>query len=306
METIKVDYTPKGVDFYYIYKPLSHPEYKNYVSPVNIEERLMHGEEAKRRLGSGITWLADTMDNVWHTAMGRTPNAELVVGPDGGVVARRAWSDPGELRRDMERFLGPVENPTTIAELDMPTQPPPPTVAKGIVPRVDLPPGMGSVRVEPMLEATDVPFYVKIRTEGDPALMTTGKGTMYLGFHLDPLYRVHWNNEAGPVMFEFSYPEGVTITPSSGVGPEVDEPADADPREFLLAVDMGDVDAPLDLDVFYFACDDALTFCIPVNQSYRIHLERDHHGLTIRTGPDGQIQPMRPPGGRRAGRPARR
>ena len=290
-----------GVDFYYIYKPLSHPEYDNYVSPVNLEERLMHVEEAKRRLGSSITWLADTMDNVWHTAMGRTPNAELVVGPDGGVVARRAWSNPNELQRDMERLLGPVENPTTIAELDLPTQPPPPTVAKGIVPRLDLPSVMSSVLTEPLLEETEVPFYVKIRVEGDPALIATGKGTMYLGFHLDPLYRVHWNNEAGPVMFDFSYPEGVTITPPSGMGPEVDEPADADPREFLLDVDMGEVDAPLDLNVFYFACDDALTFCIPVTQSYKVHLERDHHGFTIRTGPDGQIQPTGPPGAGRGG-----
>ncbi len=25
----------------------------------------------------------------------------------------------------------------------------------------------------------------------------------------------------------------------------------------------------------YFACDDAQTFCVPVTQSYRVHLERD-------------------------------
>ena len=85
----------------------------------------MHVAEAKRRLGTSVNWLADTMDNVFHAAMGKTPNSELVIDPDGIIVARRAWSDPTELRRDMERLIGPVANPTTIAELDLPTQPPP-------------------------------------------------------------------------------------------------------------------------------------------------------------------------------------
>ena len=113
METVKVDYAPKGVQFFYVYKPLAHPELNHYVSPFTLEERLMHVHEAERRLGSSITWLADTMDNAYHEAMGRTPNSELVVGPDGLVVARRAWSNPAALRADLERLVGPVEHPTT-------------------------------------------------------------------------------------------------------------------------------------------------------------------------------------------------
>ena len=171
-----------------------------------------------------------------------------------------------------------------------------PAVAKGIVPRVELPPNMQSIQVDPDLDATDIPFYVKIRAEADRELLQNGSGTMYLGFHLDPLYNVHWNNDAGPVKYNFSVPDGVMMTPSSGVGPDVEEPADADPREFLLQVDAKALDGPLDLEVFYFACDDALTFCIPVTQSYQIHLERDIHFGTIRTGADNQpIMRRRPP-----------
>ena len=289
METVERDYSSKGVDFYYIYKPLAHPEYNNYVAPVTLEERLMHVAEAKRRLGSSVNWLADTMDNVFHEAMGRTPNSELVIDPEGGGGARRAWSDPVELRRDMERFIGPVENPTTIAELDLPTQPPPPTVAKGIVPRVEKPAGMLPLEIKPILENTEVPFYVKMRAEGDPGILANGTGTMYLAFHLDPLYQVHWNNDAGPVEFQLKAPAGVTVTPASGIGPEVEDPADADPREFLIDVTAENIDQPLDLDVFYFACDDALTFCIPVNQNYQITLARDEsHDWSIQTGADNQ------------------
>ena len=234
----------------------------------------MHVEEAKRRLGTSFNWLADTMDNVFHDAMGKTPNSELVIDPDGVIVARRAWSSPDELRKDMERFIGPVDNPTTVADLNLPTQPPPPTVAKGIVPRIEKPAGMSALEIKADVEGSKAPFYVKIRAEGDPGVLANGTGTMYLGFHLDPLYRVHWNNEAGPVEYELKPPPGVTVTPIKGTGPEPEALADADPREFLVNVTADNVDQPLDLDVFYFACDDALTFCIPVNQSYQISLVR--------------------------------
>ena len=96
--------------------------------------------------------------------------------------------------------------------------------------------------------------------------------------------------------FSLTAPSGSTVTPAAGEGPILDEPADADPREFLVDVAMSDMTQPLDLNVFYFACDDALTFCIPVNQSYRVYLQRDNHGRTIRTGADnlpmaGRIPP---------------
>ena len=279
METVERDYSPKGVQFYYVYKPLAHAEYDGYLTPVTIEERLMHVAEAKRRLGTSVMWLADTMDHVFHDYMGETPNSEIVIDPDGIVVVARTWSAPETLRRDMERLIGSVDHPTTIADLDLPAQPPPPTVAKGMVPRIDRPRGMMTLLLEPVLESSAQPFYVKIRAEGGPGVLTNGNGTMYLGFHLDPLYRVHWNNEAGPVTYQFHTPPGVTVTPASGVGPDVETPADADPREFLVEVTADNVDEPLDLDVFYFACDDALTFCIPVNQSYRVWLQQDmNHG----------------------------
>lgn len=283
METVKVDYAPKGVEFYYIYKPLAHPELNSYVSPFNLEERLMHVAEAKRRLGSSITWLADTMDNVYHTAMGNTPNSELVIDPNGIVVARRAWSNPEELRKDLERLVGPVNEPTTVADLDLPTQPPMPTVAKGIVPRVVLPEGSLPMKIEPIQDSSRLPFYAKLRAEGTPELYLTGKGTMYIGFHLDPLYRVHWNNEVDPVEFEITAPDGVTVTPAHGIGADPDEPADADPREFLIEVTAEQPNQTVDLMVQYFACDDALTFCTRVQQDYKVQLTRDeHHAWSIR------------------------
>ena len=52
----------------------------------------------------------------------------------------------------------------------------------------------------------------------------------------------------------------------------------------------------LDLTVRYYACDDALTFCIPVRQDYKVHLARDwNHDWSVRTSPDGTYE-LRVPG----------
>ena len=48
-----------------------------------------------------------------------------------------------------------------------------------------------------------------------------------------------------------------------------------------------------------FACDDALTFCIPVNQSYEITLARNEsHDWSIQTDANGPVLGGGPGGGR--------
>jgi hypothetical protein len=282
LETVERDYSPKGVRFYYVYKALAHPEHERYVTPFTLKERLMHIEEAERRLGSRITWLCDGMSNDLKSALGGVPNAELLIDPEGRVARRRAWSDPDALRDDLAELVGPVEKPTRVSDLELKTTPPPDTVATGIVPRIELPGGMRPLLIEPLLEDTKLPFYVKLRAEADAGLLRSGAGKLYLGFHLDPLYHVHWNNLAKPLEFELSVPETVRVSPPKGSAPKVQEPADADPREFLIDVRGGEA-GPLELTVRYFACDDANTFCVPVTQRYVVHLEPDPHGGRVST-----------------------
>ena len=274
------DYRPKGVQFYYVYKALAHPEHDNYVIPFTLEERLMHVEEAERRLGSRIPWLCDSMSNDLKTALGGAQNAELVIDPEGRVVRRRAWSNPDKLREDLAQLVGPVKKPTRISDLDLETAPPPEAVARGVVPRLDLPRSMRmrALEIEPVVENGEIPFYAKLRAEADEAFLETGKGKLYLGFHLDPLYRVHWNNLTKPLEFRLEVPRDVRASPRKGSAPKVKEPADADPREFLVDLSAGDRSEPLDLSVRYFACDDANTFCIPVKQRYLVHLRPDPDG----------------------------
>ncbi len=280
METVARDYTPKGVRFYYLYKALAHPEYHGYITPFTLEERLMHAKEAERRLGSRIPWIVDAMTNDLKHALGYAPNSEFVVDPEGKVVRRRAWSDPDALRADLEELVGAVERPTRVADLDMPTQPPPaPTVATGVVPGVEVAGHMRALRLTPELEGNKYPFYVKLRAEADQSFLAEAEGQIYLGFHLDPLYEMHWNNLAPPLELEITAPEGVRVTPTKLAATTPKEEADADPREFLVRIeaDPGQRD-PLKLSVLYYACDNANTFCVPVRQSYAVHLTADSDG----------------------------
>jgi hypothetical protein len=142
---------------------------------------------------------------------------------------------------------------------------------------------MSALKIEPLIDPEGVPFYAKLRAEADGDLLSDGKGKLYLGFHLDPLYHVHWNNRTKPLEFEVIAPEGVSVSPNNGSAPKVEEPADADPREFLVRVKgAGGGNAPLELSVRYFACDDANTFCVPVEQRYLVHLEPDPDGGRVR------------------------
>jgi hypothetical protein len=288
MGTVYRDYAPKDVQFYYIYKALAHPELDGYVQPFSLEERLMHVKGARRTLGSEIPWIADTMDNDLKHALGDSPNSEFVVDPDGNFVVTRTWSSPEQLRSDLETLIGPVENPTRVFDPDMKFEPLPAVAASGVVPRIDVPGRMHAVKVKPV--ESFQPFYMKLRAEADDALLSSGTGTLYVGFHVDPFYHVHWNNLVAPVKHEVTAPEGTTVSPAQGEGPKVEEASDIDPREFLLKVETsGDSQDPLQLAVHYYACNDEEGWCIPVSQEYRVSLESDRDGgWNVRRGRPNQ------------------
>ena len=277
METIYRDYAPQGVNFYYIYKTLAHPELDGYIEPFTLEERLMHVKEAQRTLGSEITWISDTMSHDLKHALGDSPNSEFVVDPTGKIVRMRAWSRPDELRRDLEQLVGPVEDPTRVSDLNLKIEAPPKVAASGVVPRVRVPGRMMPVKIEP--QSSSQPFYMKLRAEVDQRLLRDGEGVLYLGFHPDPLYHVHWNNLVDPVKFEITAPDGITVSPATGEGPKVKEASDIDPREFLVDIKRsGDSQEPLQLAVRYFACNDEEGWCVAISQEYSISLEPDPDG----------------------------
>lgn len=277
METVQRDYAPKGVKFYYIYKALAHPETNGYVTPFTLEERLLHVKEAERTLGSEIPWICDTMENDLKHGLGDAPNSEFIIDPVGKVAVRRSWSNPSELRSDLEKLVGAVDKPTTVADLNMKKAEPPKAAKTGVVARVKMPGQMQALKIEPAMISLE-PFYVKLRAEADGNVTKGGTGKLYLGFHLDPLYDVHWNNLAAPLTFEVKTSDDTQISPSSGEAPKVEVESDADPREFLLDIEAGRGAKSFEITVKYFACNDKEGWCKPVTQRYTVHLEADRDG----------------------------
>ena len=266
------------------------------MQPVTISERLAHITAAKKSLDTRIPWLADSMANDLKHAFGDRPNSEFVVAPDGKVVVARSWSDPVQLRADLENLVGKADTLTAPADLQRNFEP----LADGdhdipgdVLPRVERPPGAAALVVKAIPPQPDTdetqptdPFYVKLRAEAPRELLKGGEGRLYLGFRLDPIHKMHWNNLAPPLQYEIAAPEGVAVSPASGEAAKVEgHDADSGPREFLIDVDFGDKspgDSPLKLRVRYFACDDAGQFCITMTQDFVVEWQEDRDAGSVR------------------------
>src|SRR5829696_732948 len=182
LEAVYRDYGPKGVKFFFVYKALAHPERDAIVQPVTLEERLTHAREATKRLGNTIPFLVDAIDNRLKHALGDRNNSEFIVGPDGKVVRKRTWSDPEQVRKDLEELVGKADKVTTPEDVVLRVEPPAKEPApKGVVAKVSRS-GMTALVSEPAVEKDGKPFYAKLRAEADAAVVSDGKGKLYLGF----------------------------------------------------------------------------------------------------------------------------
>ena len=264
------------------------------MEPFDLEERLLHVREAKRRLDTSIPWLCDSLSNDLKHAFGDRNNSEFVIGADGSFKAVRNWSDPAAVRKDLEEMIGPVDKLTSVADLGRDPQPAPRLAPRGVVPRIERPANLVAIKSSPKLgTGKGMPYYVKLRAEAQGAVLGGAEGAVLLGFHLDPLYGIHWNNLAAPLKFSISAPDGVKVTPESGTAPNVEEESDSDPREFLLSVSGATPDKPILLRVDYFACHDQEGWCKAVSQEYEIFVARDRDAGRVMSG------------GRRGGGPGR-
>jgi hypothetical protein len=266
------------------------------VQPLTLDERLLHLAEAQRKLDTRWTWICDPIDNSLKHAFGDRPNGEYIIDPEGKFVRSREWSSEEKLREDLGTLVGPVEKVTTVADLGrgetlVAVQP---AVAQGVVPRVPLPDGAQALKVT--ATKSEEPYYVKLRAEATPGIVRSGSGTLHLGFHLDPIHHVHWNNLAKPL--EFAFADGASkMAPANGAAPKIEIEADADPREFLVEVQDAKPGETLRLTLKYFACSDTEGWCKAVTQEFGITLAADRDAGKVRSGdPRPRGAPRRPSG----------
>jgi hypothetical protein len=192
-------------------------------------------------------------------------------------VRKRAWSYPAKVRKDLEELVGKVERVTREEDvklaIELPLKAP---AERGVVPRIARP-RMQALVMEPQIEKNGLPFYAKLRAEADAGLLNSGKGRLYLGFHLDPFHNAHWNNLTDPLKYKIELPEGAKIVKSLGEAAKSKAASDSDPREFLIDVEAWPEDQPLKITVTYAACVGE-SACHAVKQSYVLKRKRDNDG----------------------------
>lgn len=277
IEAVAHDYRSAGanVAFVYLYKSLAHPENGGWIQPFTLEERLAQVKAAQEQLKNKVPFICDGMDNDISTALGGSPNSAYIVDGDGRIVFVSGWAEGSQVRDELAKVFGPTDTISTPESIGVPRFERPYRNTGTVVPRVEVSGTMQGLKTEPA--KSDEPHYVKLRAEVEPSVMQDGSGRMYLGFHLDPVHDVHWNNLVDPVSWSMTLPEGVEITPDGGAGPRVEAQTDNDPREFLLDITSWPQGEEIRVTVRYFACSKKDGWCKPVEQVYTVSLERDRY-----------------------------
>ncbi len=275
VEAIAHDYrsTEHPVAFVYLYKALAHPENGGWIQSYTLEERLHQVKAAAEELKTKVPFVCDGMDNSVSHALGGSPNSFLVLKGDGTVVAASRWAENRAIRASLAEAVGPSPTTSTPEDIGVPPFKRPSRAASSEVPRVNVSGTMHALKTSPA--KSELPHYVKLRSEVEPGVLQGSEGKMYLGFHIDPVHETHWNNLVDPVAWTITMPEGVSISPATGTGPKITAPTDMVPREFMLDVTQWPTGQVIEVEVRYFACSDTEGWCKPVTQNYTVALERD-------------------------------
>ena len=285
MEALAADFESKNVRFYYVYKSLAHPEWNNYLVPQSLDERLLHIAEAKKTLKTNIPWLCDSMDNSFAKEMGSLPNSDFIIGPDGTIVKRHAWSNTERLRSHLTELVGEVDRKIPLEALPAADPPPAAYAPTGLVKRLKKPDGLMTLKSQLLAQgdARKHDHYVKLKAEADSDCMFAGTGKLFLTFLLDPVYHVHWNNLGPPVKVQVKCDDELfAITPNSSDGTKPDAEGDADPREFEFDIDGWNPEKTLTVNFSYIGCHDEEGWCMPIEQQFEISCEAaSQRGITI-------------------------
>ena len=276
--------------FFFIYKSLAHPETNGFVQPFTLQERLTHAKIAEKRLGATIPWIVDAIDNRFKHALGDRPNSEFIIDPKGKIVKARSWSSPSETRKDLETLVGKVEQITKPSDVRINLKVANKSnVAKGVVPRVQRP-RMRALKFEAKADKRNDKYLAKLRPEASSGLNRDGKGQLYLGFHLDPIYDAHWNNLSPALKLKIEAPEGVKVSRDEWTAPKPKVAEDGDPREVLLDVENWTGKDPIRIKTTYFACEGEKG-CFRLEQEYLVYNQADRDGGSARSFGGGGRRP---------------
>ena len=120
IEAASTDYTDLGVQFFYFYKSLRHPELNGYVDAQNISERLLQIAEAQKLLGTKVPWIADTMDDSMRIALGANSQSVYLISPEGEIIYASGNIKRDGLRAALNKSIGTPSTETKPTDLSLP------------------------------------------------------------------------------------------------------------------------------------------------------------------------------------------
>lgn len=291
IEAARIDYGSNKVQFFYFYKSLRHPELEGYVEAQNMKERLLQLAEARKKLGTKTPWLADTMDDSLRIGLGANSQSVYLISPEGEVLYANGRVVRADLRHALTAALGAPEKETQVADLKLPiNQRPGKLVNEDSTLGVNRPEGLTILKITP--KTPDKTYYVKLRAEGDDALIKTGTGRLFLGFYPDPIHDAYWNNLTEPMRYKLTLPEGMTATPVEASAKKGDGDKDTKPRQFWVDIKSEEKPGKITLTLDYYGC--TPDQCMALTHDYTIALEDENRG--------SRTYGMNRGGGRSAGR----
>ncbi|MFR9651218.1 MAG: hypothetical protein SNG35_04255, partial [Rikenellaceae bacterium] len=269
VEAIYADYAPKGVQFFFVYKTLRHPELDGYVEAQSISERLMMVERMKGILKGNIPWLIDDMDNNISSTLRSGSRSVYIISPKGEII--NGWSAPQDqpMRQALTSAVGAPKRVTSPEELNLPPMERAlrrnNTESETTIERPD---GLVIVKSTPT-NSEDI-YYVKMRAEADAQLLESGTGRLALGFFPDPLYDAHWNNLAEPMKYTLKLPDGVKATPQEASANRGRGDSDNGPRQFWVDIKGASPLDKIEVTYHYYGCTPYM--CEAFTHSYTIEL----------------------------------
>ncbi|MCF7958336.1 MAG: hypothetical protein K9M57_07810 [Phycisphaerae bacterium] len=287
IEAAYADYEKKGVQFFYFYKYLRHPELNGYVQAQNMAERLLQLAEARKKLGTKVPWIADTLDDSMRIGLRSGSFSVFLISPEGKIIFASDKIDGDGLRAALTKAVCPIANPTKVSDLDLPRlkrqgQPLNEDSSLGVA----RPTGLSILSTVPAKPLET--YYVKLRTEADDTLLSTGTGRLFLGFYPDPIHDAHWNNLAPPMKYSLKLPKGVSATPSEATAKKGIGDSDTLPRQFWVDIPSHTPVKDIQLTLNYYGCTPNL--CMALTHEYTIRFEFENRGSStygLNRGPGG-------------------
>ncbi|CAH8282006.1 ribonuclease BN (tRNA processing enzyme) [Mariniflexile fucanivorans] len=275
IEALNVDYAPKDVQFFFVYKSLRHPELDGYVDAQNISERLLMIKEVKKKLGTKVPWIADAMDDNIRMALNAGSQSIYLISPQGEIIKGWGKLKEAELRQALSDKVGTANTLTTINDLDLP-------IIKRYEKRsnedtnitIHRPEGLNILAIEP--KNPEDTYYVKLRAEADRELLETGNGKLGLGFFPDPILDAHWNNLTPPMKYVLELPEGVTASPQEASAEKGAGDSDTNPRQFWVEIKGAKPSDKIELTLHYYGCTSSM--CKALTHKYTINITPENKG----------------------------